>query len=61
LYKVCKDQNPNTYFISGVDEIDVSWFDSNDTVGICGATSTPMWLMEEVKEKILKLNINNVA
>jgi 4-hydroxy-3-methylbut-2-enyl diphosphate reductase len=61
LFNVCKEQNPNTYFISGLDEIDITWFESNDTVGICGATSTPMWLMEEVKNKILKLNINNVA
>jgi 4-hydroxy-3-methylbut-2-enyl diphosphate reductase len=61
LYNVCKEQNPNTHFISGPKEIDINWFDTNDSVGICGATSTPMWLMEEVREKILKLNINNVA
>jgi len=61
LYKVCKDQNPNTFFISASGEIDISWFDSNDTIGICGATSTPMWLMEEVKRTIIELNLNNVA
>ena len=61
LFKVCKDQNPNTHFISGPDEIDISWFESNDTVGVCGATSTPMWLMEEVKKTIIELNLNNVA
>ena len=61
LYKVCKDRNPNTYFISHPDELDLSWFKSNDTVGICGATSTPMWLMEDVKKKILNFNIQDVA
>jgi len=61
LFNVCKDRNPNTYFISDPEELNLSWFESDDTVGICGATSTPMWLMEEVKEKILKMNINNVA
>lgn len=61
LFKVCKDRNPNTFFISDPEELNLSWFNSDDTVGICGATSTPMWLMEKVKEKILKMNINNVA
>ncbi|MHA7130428.1 4-hydroxy-3-methylbut-2-enyl diphosphate reductase [Algoriphagus namhaensis] len=53
LFNVCKDKNPNTYFVSNADEIDPTWFDQNDTVGICGATSTPMWLMEQVQERIL--------
>ena len=53
LFNVCKETNPNTYFISNSDQIDSSWFSENDRVGICGATSTPMWLMEEVKERIL--------
>jgi 4-hydroxy-3-methylbut-2-enyl diphosphate reductase len=61
LYNVCKDRNPNTHFISDPKELDLSWFDSDDKIGICGATSTPMWLMEEVKKEILKMNINNVA
>ncbi len=49
LYEVCKKVNPNTYFISSPDEIDFSWFSPDDTVGICGATSTPQWLMQKVK------------
>lgn len=53
LYNVCKEQNPNTYFITKKDELDFSWFLSGDKVGICGATSTPMWLMEEVKEALI--------
>ncbi|CAH0297311.1 MULTISPECIES: 4-hydroxy-3-methylbut-2-enyl diphosphate reductase [unclassified Pedobacter] len=49
LYDVCKKYNDNSYFISNVEELDQTWFNENDKVGICGATSTPMWLMEKVK------------
>lgn len=52
LYNVCKETNPNTFFISNKSEIDPTWFVQGDTIGICGATSTPMWLMEEVKEAL---------
>lgn len=52
LYNVCKEKNPNTYFVSNPDHVEKSWFCQNETVGICGATSTPMWLMEKVKERI---------
>lgn len=48
LFGTCKDVNPNSYFISGKEELDQSWFKGAESVGICGATSTPMWLMEEV-------------
>ncbi|WP_140937907.1 4-hydroxy-3-methylbut-2-enyl diphosphate reductase [Sphingobacterium lumbrici] len=50
LYDVCKAANPDSYFISALDEIDPSIFQEQETVGICGATSTPMWLMKEVKQ-----------
>jgi 4-hydroxy-3-methylbut-2-enyl diphosphate reductase len=53
LFNVCKDTNPNTYFVSNSDQIESDWFAESERVGICGATSTPMWLMEQVKEKIL--------
>lgn len=52
LYNVCKEKNPNTYFISNPDQVEKEWFGQNETVGICGATSTPMWLMEQVKKRI---------
>jgi len=52
LYNVCKEQNPSTYFISNAEQLDASWFNVGDTIGICGATSTPMWLMEQVKERL---------
>ena len=53
LFNVCKDQNPDTYFISKTSELNQEWFNEDDTIGVCGATSTPMWLMEEVKSKLL--------
>ncbi len=52
LYEVCKQANPKTYFVSAVKNIKAEWFNNNELVGICGATSTPMWLMENVKSCI---------
>lgn len=52
LFDVCKQVNPNTYFISDPEELDAHTFADNETIGICGATSTPMWLMKKVKETI---------
>ena len=49
LYQVCLSENPRSYFIENEEEIDSDWFHQADRVGICGATSTPMWLMEQVK------------
>jgi 4-hydroxy-3-methylbut-2-enyl diphosphate reductase len=49
LYEVCRQHNPNTYFVSNIQELNSSMFNPGDKVGVCGATSTPMWLMEEVK------------
>ena len=46
LFQTCLSINPRSYFISDVDEIHVDWFQGNESVGICGATSTPKWLME---------------
>ncbi|MES2380194.1 MAG: 4-hydroxy-3-methylbut-2-enyl diphosphate reductase [Bacteroidota bacterium] len=53
LYDVCKENNPNTYFVSSRTEVKPEWFAEGDSIGICGATSTPQWQMEEVKETIL--------
>jgi len=55
LYQVCKAQNERSYFIENETELDIKWFNTNDKVGICGATSTPTWLMEQVKEKLEKM------
>ncbi len=48
LYTVCKEENPDTHIISRTEEIQPEWFDGVKSVGICGATSTPQWLMDEV-------------
>ncbi len=56
LYEVCKKENPKSYFIENETEIDAAWFCSTDHIGICGATSTPSWLMAQVSEAIQKLN-----
>jgi 4-hydroxy-3-methylbut-2-enyl diphosphate reductase len=53
LYNVCKEKNPSTHFVSNADQIEADWFVTGDSVGICGATSTPLWLMEQVRERIL--------
>ncbi|WP_258101356.1 4-hydroxy-3-methylbut-2-enyl diphosphate reductase [Marinoscillum pacificum] len=52
LYNICKENNANTYFVSNKSEIDKNWFSSDESIGICGATSTPMWLMEEVRDEL---------
>ncbi|WP_242928547.1 4-hydroxy-3-methylbut-2-enyl diphosphate reductase [Pontibacter vulgaris] len=57
LYQVCKNTNPDTYFISKVEELQMDWFKPGNTVGICGATSTPMWLMEEVRDALLRYEL----
>ena len=59
LFSVCKATNPNSYFISDTDEIEKNWFANAESVGICGATSTPMWLMEKVAKYLQELNAVN--
>ncbi|HMT30074.1 MAG TPA: 4-hydroxy-3-methylbut-2-enyl diphosphate reductase [Bacteroidia bacterium] len=58
LYGVCKAVNPESYFVSEIAEIQSDWFKNADSVGICGATSTPMWLMEDVSAHIGLMKIN---
>ncbi|MBX7203551.1 MAG: 4-hydroxy-3-methylbut-2-enyl diphosphate reductase [Bacteroidia bacterium] len=52
LYEVCKEVNPRTYFLSSWSEVDLAWFKPGETVGICGATSTPRWLMDDIAGKL---------
>lgn len=52
LYNQCLTVNPRTYMVDDPSEIDFSWFDGVKSVGICGATSTPKWLMEDCKRRI---------
>jgi len=53
LFGLCKDVNSNSFFISKTKDLEHLSFHAKESVGICGATSTPMWLMKEVKTKIL--------
>ena len=55
LFKECKDANPKSYMIDTANEIDLRWLQDCNSVGICGATSTPKWLMEECKIRIEEL------
>lgn len=52
LFNECKRVNPNTHLIEGPEEIAPTWLDGIQTVGICGATSTPKWLMEQCRDAI---------
>jgi len=52
LYQTCKNENERSYFVSDVNEVNKEWFKPQDTVGICGATSTPMWLMDKIAQII---------
>ena len=59
LYEHSKSINPNTYLISDPEEVDSLNLDLTKKIGICGATSTPSWLMEAVAERIRKLEKAN--
>lgn len=52
LFNECKSVNPNSRLIEGPEEIDPSWLEGIETVGICGATSTPKWLMEQCRDRL---------
>lgn len=54
LYNVCLTNNPRSYFVENEKEIDLSWIEPGDSIGICGATSTPTWLMEQVRDFLIK-------
>jgi 4-hydroxy-3-methylbut-2-en-1-yl diphosphate reductase len=62
LYQVCKEVNPCSYFVSEIDDLKPEWFANALSVGICGATSTPLWQMQNVakaiKEKFSILTVN---
>ena len=58
LFEVCRSVNPNTIFVSSVEDIDFEQIKNAKSIGICGATSTPVWLMEKVKYSIECYNGN---
>ena len=55
LFNECRQANPRSYMIDTASEIDVRWLQGCESIGICGATSTPKWLMEECKARIEQL------
>ena len=55
LYEICRSANPHTYNIEDSTELQKEWFEGAESVGVCGATSTPKWLMEEIAEAISKI------
>ncbi len=59
LFEVCKKVNNSSYFITSYNEIDSQWFSGKDSIGLCGATSTPRWLIKEINEKLEKLVSND--
>lgn len=61
LYEVCRTANARTYNIEEASELQAAWFDGVATVGICGATSTPKWLMEEVAAQTARLDAHTTT
>ncbi len=57
LFDLCKSRNQRAYHISDPSELEPEWFSDGDKVGVCGATSTPGWLLEQVAERIFCKNI----
>lgn len=55
LYNVCKQYNEKSYFVSSPEDLKEEWFTAIETVGVCGATSTPQWLMESVAAHIREI------
>lgn len=55
LCDLCRRENPRTYHICSVEELEPGWFGKEDSVGVCGATSTPKWLLEKVAAAIENL------
>ena len=56
LFNECRQVNPNSHLIEDAREIDFQLLKGVQSVGICGATSTPKWLMEDCKEELKKKN-----
>lgn len=55
LFDVCRGANARSYNIEEASELRSEWFDGAESVGICGATSTPKWLMQDVAQKVIKI------
>jgi len=55
LFELCRSANPRSFHIADESELKAEWFGPRDSVGVCGATSTPRWLLEKVGDAIKKL------
>lgn len=56
LYNICQQENEHSYNIEEASELQREWFEGVESVGICGATSTPKWLMEQIADAIASIN-----
>lgn len=52
LYEECRSVNAHTHLVSDIDELDATWLEGKSNIGICGATSTPRWLMAQFQERV---------
>jgi 4-hydroxy-3-methylbut-2-enyl diphosphate reductase len=55
LFAECQDANPESHLISGEADIDPTWLEGKNRIGICGATSTPRWLMQRVSDTVQRI------
>jgi 4-hydroxy-3-methylbut-2-enyl diphosphate reductase len=55
LFEVCQKVNDSSYFIASYNEVNSDWLSGKESIGLCGATSTPRWLIKEIHEKLSKL------
>lgn len=58
LYEICLKNNAKSFFVTSTEDIDKQWFLGVESIGICGATSTPQWLMEKVAQHVRTI-LNN--
>lgn len=61
LYDICRQANTRSYNIEEAGELNREWFEGVESVGVCGATSTPKWLMENIAEAILQIDNYKIA
>ncbi len=59
LFELCREANPNAYLIEDESEVHPAWLEGVDSIGICGATSTPTWLMERVAKELRRVLISS--
>lgn len=58
LFEICRKKNSRSYFVSELSDIQPEWLTGVNSIGITGATSTPVWFLEQVKERLMNFTIN---